>query len=126
MCTRCPSESQPPLTPIPPNVIQFIEFTTCHDKFPNTAHKEKIEKYNPLIQTLRTVGWQVNPLITITTGVRGAIYEQPIKELEKLKIPKREIETLMKQLHQIAIKYLTYLILNKRKLDNKQPPVDPL
>ena len=31
----------------------------------------------------------------------------------------------MKQIHQIAIKYLTYLILNIRKLDNKQPPVDP-
>ena len=32
---------------------------------------------------------------------------------------------LMKHLHQIAIIYLTYLILNKRKLDNKQPLVDP-
>ena len=31
----------------------------------------------------------------------------------------------MKHLHQIVIKYLTYLLLNKRKLDNKQPPVDP-
>ena len=31
----------------------------------------------------------------------------------------------MKQIHQIAIKYLTFFILNKRKLDNKQPPVDP-
>ena len=31
----------------------------------------------------------------------------------------------MKHLHQIAFKYLTYLILNKRKLYNKQPPIDP-
>ena len=31
----------------------------------------------------------------------------------------------MKQFHQIAIKYLMYLILNKRKLDNNQPLVDP-
>ena len=31
----------------------------------------------------------------------------------------------MKHLHQIAIKHLTYLILNKNKLDNKQPPVYP-
>ena len=31
----------------------------------------------------------------------------------------------MKDLQQIAIKYLTYMILNKRKLDNKQPPIEP-
>ena len=28
----------------------------------------------------------------------------------------------MKNIHQIAIKYLTYLVLNKRKLDDKQEP----
>ena len=61
----------------------------------------------------------------IKARVRGAIHEQPIKDLEKLKTPKNKIKTLMKQLHQIAIKYLTYLMLNKRKLDNKQPLVDP-
>jgi hypothetical protein len=32
----------------------------------------------------------------------------------------------MKNIHQNAIKYLTYLVLNKRKLDNKQKPVPPL
>ena len=31
----------------------------------------------------------------------------------------------MKQLHQIVIKYLTYLVLNECKLDNKQTPMDP-
>ena len=31
----------------------------------------------------------------------------------------------MNSLHNNAIKYLTYLILNKRKLDNKQIPVPP-
>jgi hypothetical protein len=82
-------------------------------------------KYNPLIQTLRTAEWQVNPFITITTGVRGAIHEQPFKDLGKLNIPKSKIKILMKHLHQIAIKYLTHLILNKIKVDNKQPPVDP-
>jgi hypothetical protein len=33
------------------------------------------------------------------------------------------IKKLMKDIHQNAIKYLTYLILNKIKLDNKQAPV---
>ena len=71
-------------------------------------HSKKATKYNPLIQALRIARWQVNPLITIIVGVREAIHE-----------------TLMKQLHQIAIEYLTYLILNKRKPDNNKPPIDP-
>ena len=28
-------------------------------------------------------------------------------------------------MHPTAINYLTYLVLNKRKLDNNQPPKDP-
>ena len=32
---------------------------------------------------------------------------------------------IMKEIHQNAIKYLTYLVLNKRKLDNKQTHVPP-
>ena len=68
---------------------------------------------------------KVKPLITITIGIRGANYEQPIKDLERFKILETKIKSLMKQIHQIAIKYLTYLILNKRKLHNKQPPIDP-
>jgi hypothetical protein len=40
-------------------------------------------------------------------------------------MPPQEIKKLMKHIHQISIKYLTYLVLNKRKLDNKHIPVDP-
>ena len=69
-------------------------------------------------------GWKTNPFITITVGVRGAIHEHSIEKLN-LKIPKTSVKTLMRNLHQNAIKYLTYLILNKRKLDNKQAHVPP-
>ena len=31
----------------------------------------------------------------------------------------------MKTIHHIVIKYLTYLVLNKRKPDNKQEPILP-
>lgn len=31
----------------------------------------------------------------------------------------------MKNIHHIAMQYLTYLHLNKRKLDNKQKPIPP-
>ena len=65
------------------------------------------------------------PLITITAGVRGAIHEHSIDKLSNLKIPKNSIKTLMKNIHQNAIKYLTYLVLNKRKLENKQATIPP-
>ena len=62
---------------------------------------------------------------SITVGIRGAIQEYFIDKLTKLKIPKSNIKNLMNDMHQNAIKYLTYLVLNKRKLDNKQTPVPP-
>ena len=62
------------------------------------------------------------PLITITVGVRGAIHEHFIEQLNNLKLPKSDIKTLVKSLHHNAIKYLIYLVLNKRKFDNKQTP----
>ena len=46
-----------------------------------TAHNEQTAKYNPLVHVLRTTDLQVNPLITITIGVIGAIHKQPIKYL---------------------------------------------
>ena len=80
-------------------------------------------KYDPLTTTLQNKGWQTNPLITVTAGVRGAIHENSIEQLIKLKVPKTYTKTLMKNIHQNAIKYRTYLVLNKRKLDNKQTPI---
>ena len=116
---------QTPVLPSPKYTIQFIQFTYCHDRFLEQALTHKHNKYDPLINTIQNQGWKINPLITITTGVRGAIHEHSIDQLIKLKIPQNNIKTLMKKIHENAIKYLTYLVLNKRKLDNKQTPVPP-
>ena len=120
-----PKQAQPPLSPSPNHTIQLIEFTYCHDRFPEQAITHKHAKYDQLINTIQNTGWKTNPLITITAGVRGAIHEHSIANLTKLKIPKSSIKILMKNIHQNAIKFLTYLVLNKRKLDNKQNPVPP-
>ena len=50
-----------------------------------------------------------------------------IELLENLHIPTSLIKkkNTMKAIHQIAIKYLTYLVLNTRKLDNKQEHSTP-
>ena len=121
--TRPPHRQPTPLTPTSSNVIQFIGFTYCNDVFPHATYNEKIAKYNPLIPSLKSIVWQVNPLITITYGYRGFNRdEQPIKDLGKLKILKNDTKRLVKHLLQIAIKYLTDLIINKRELP---PSVDP-
>ena len=52
-------------------------------------------------------------------------HTRTLQKLTDLKIPKSSIKKLMKDIHHNAIKYLTYLVLNKRKLDNKQAPVPP-
>ena len=111
------------MAPTPITIVQLIEFTYCHDRFPEQAIMQKHTKYDPLINAIQNNGWKTNPLITITAGVRGAIHEHSIEKLNNLKIPKANIKNLMKSLHHNAIKYLTYLILNKRKLDNKRSPV---
>jgi hypothetical protein len=93
--------------------------------FLNKSSHKKHTKYDPLNNTIQNNGWSTNPLITITAGVRGAIHEHFIHKLTKLKIPKSNIKNLMKDIHQNAIKYVTYLVLNKRKLDIKQKHVPP-
>jgi hypothetical protein len=118
-----PNQTQTPISPSSNHTVQFIEFTYYHDRFPEQALKHA--KYDPLNDTIQNNGWKTNPLITITAGVRGAIHKHSIDKLTKLKIPKSDIKNLMKDIHQNAIKYLTYLVLNKRKLDNKQTPVPP-
>jgi hypothetical protein len=119
------NQAQPPILPSPNHTVQFIKFTYCHNKFPEQARTHKHTKYDPLITTLQNNGWKTKPLITITAGVRGAIHENFIEQITNLKVPKTHINTLMKNIHQNAIKYLPYMVLNKRKLDNKQMHVPP-
>jgi hypothetical protein len=46
-------------------------------------------------------------------------------QLANLKIPKASNKTLMKNIHQNVIKYSTYLVLNKRELENKHVTISP-
>lgn len=57
------------------NNIQFIEFTHYHDR------------YDPRMQMLKFVGWNVNPLNIVTTWVRGVVHKQSLEALGRLKIP---------------------------------------
>ena len=51
---------------------------------------------------------------------------QCIELLGNLYIPPKFVNNkTMKSIHHIAMKYMTYVVLNKRKLDNKQEPILP-
>jgi hypothetical protein len=118
MCIPCAlNDNHPSLNPSPSNIVQLIDFTYSHDGFPTTPTRRKVNKFNPFIQTLVTKGWKVNPLVTITIGVRGAMCEPSMQALKNLNISPQEIEKLMK--------YLIYVVLNKTKFNNKQALVDP-
>ena len=110
-----PSPTCTPIIPSTNYTIQLLEFTYCHDRFPKQARSHKHAKYNPLITTLQNNVSKANPLITITVGVRGAIHENSIEQLINHQIPKNHTKASWKNIHQNAIKYLIYLVLNKKK-----------
>ena len=120
-----PNQTPTPLLPSHTHTIQFIEFTSCHDRYPEQALSHKHTNYDPLINAIWNKGWKTNPLITIIAKVRGAIHKQSITNRVALEIPKTDIKDLMKNIQQNAIELLTYLVLNKRKLDIKQTSVTP-
>ena len=53
-------------------------------------------------------------------------HSQPSNQLlVDLHLPSSLLKTYMTIAHQIAIKYLSYLVLNKLKLEKNQPPIFP-
>jgi len=115
--------AQPPFSPNPSLKIQIFEFTYCNDRFPQEATTRKLEKYDILLPLLTQQGWAVLPQKIITAGIRGSIHTATTKSLLDLKIPNNKIQKLMETFSQISIRYLTHIILNKRKLEKKQAPI---
>ena len=100
--------------------IQFnsLNSHTAMTISPTIFSHVNIPTHDPLIHNLQNNGWKTNPLITITTGVQGAVHEHLVNKLTNFKISIPNNKTLMKSIHWNVVKYLTYLILNKRTLDN--------
>jgi hypothetical protein len=123
LCIRNhPYNVDPPQKPNHILPVQFIKFTYCNDKyFPNKIH-EKTDKYLGLINDIKARDWNVDPLITLTTGARGSTHNNTISELKRAySLPKNIIEPMVSQLNIIAIKYAMNILLFKRKLENNQP-----
>jgi hypothetical protein len=117
-----PYNAEPPQEPNHTLTVQFIEFTYCNDRYSPNKIQEKIDKYLGLINDIKTRGWKVDPLITLTASARGSTHKNTISELKRAySLPKNIIEPMVSQLNIIAIKYAMNILLFKRKLENNQP-----
>lgn len=93
--------------------MQSTNFIYCHDVFPTIGQSEWTLNTTQLYKHLEPPNAKWTPH-TITTGAKDAVREHLTKEWERLKISKSKVNTLLKHIHQIAIKYLTNLVLNKK------------
>ena len=75
-----PYLSRPPDTIDTSLIIQFLKFTYTNDRFPEDKITAKINKYQPLFDNIKALGWKVAPLIVISAGVRGTTHIPSIKQ----------------------------------------------
>ena len=116
-----------PYKALPPNhinpnlTIQFIEFKYGNDRFSQEAIDIKIEKYQPLINDIKTLGWNIDPLIVIVAGARATTFIPSMTSLEdNLNISIEKIKKTFTAINTIAIQYAMKILLTKCKLENNQ------
>ena len=76
---RTTKKTTPPFTSAPSLQICITDFTFYHNILPEDSIEVKMQKYNLFIDKLRTLGWQVRPLIILIVFVRGEIHTPTIK-----------------------------------------------
>ena len=101
--------------------IQFIKFTHCNDRFSLETITCKNKKYQSLIENITNRGWNIEPLIIITTRTRAMSYILSMKFFEtKIKIPEQVIRNTFKDINIIASQYTMSIILHKRRIENNK------
>jgi hypothetical protein len=82
----------------------------------------KGDKYKPLIESIASRGWKIEPIIVITVGARATTHIPSMTKLEdNLKIPMTNIKNTFKNINTIAIQYAMSILLHKRRIENHQP-----
>ena len=121
MCQRTTIPKKSPNTPRNNLKIQLIEFTYYNNRFSPKTISRKTEKYQPLIENITNRGWNVEPLIVITSGARATIHIPFMKTLEeKFKILETTIRQTFNEINTIAIQHARFTILHKRRLENNE------
>ena len=89
---------------------------------PHKQVKQKNYKYRPLIASIASRGWKIEPLIVITAGARATAHIPSMKVLEtNFKMPMVTIKNTFKNINTIAIQYAMSILLHKRRIENHQP-----
>ena len=122
LCVKGLPYEAPPPNHIDPNLtIQFIEFKYGNDRFSQEAINIKIEKYQPLINDIKMLGWNIDPLIVIAAGARATTFIPSMTSFEdNLNISIEKIKKTFTAINTIAIQYVMKILLTKRKLENNQ------
>ena len=122
ICIRgLPYQANPPVGQNNNLTIQLIEFTYCNDRFSSETITAKIEKFQPLIENITNIGWNIEPLIIVTAGARAISHIPSMKILEtKFKIPEQRVRNTFKEINIIAIHYAMSIILHKRRIENNE------
>ena len=100
----------------------LIEFIYCNDRFSLETITLKEEKYQVLKDNIRNKGWNVEPLMVITTGAKATAHIPSMKIIEaKFNIPEQTIRNTFSEINTIAIHHAMSIILHKRKIENNEP-----
>lgn len=100
--------------------IQLIIFTFTHNRY------TKQNKHEPLWEAIENLRLASQTVHNDHYGVRGAIHMWSINQLEAPPYPFLACQEIVKDVHHIAIIFLTYYIVwNKRKQEGKQEPKLP-
>ena len=115
-------QNDPPIGIDPNLTIQLIEFPYYNDRLSPEAIEAKNNKYRPLIDSIASRGWKIEPRIVITTGARATAHIPSMKVLEtNFKMPMVTIKNTLKNINTIAIQYAMSILLLKRRIENHQP-----
>lgn len=111
MCVLGTAIETTPHTSAPSLHICINNFTFCHNIRPEDSIEVKIQKYNLVINKLRTLGWQVKPLLILIVRVRGEIYTPTVKLLINLKFFAPTISTFNGEItpHNYTIYNISFL-----------------
>lgn len=112
-------EVAPPSTPTLTITIQFIEFNLLPWPTHKKIHSRKHDNPNMLIDALLHKDWIINPLVVSTIRARGAFHTQTMEYFKRLKIPKYLTKNQMEKHTKYLPKYLTFVILDKKKFKKK-------
>ena len=73
------------------------------------------------MDNIKTLGWNVDPLIVIVAGARATTFKPSLISLEdNFNISLEQIKKNFTAFNTIAIQYAMEILLTKQKLENKQ------